>query len=100
MTITGLFNHFLQITLDRANCMLFSFLAQVNGIPKGYSITYLRWWMAIHLAQNVKTLSVNIFYMLNTCSHYRDFPGKVIKVHIETSNLCASVRYSPGKVIL
>ena len=60
--------------------MLLSFLAQVKGVPKDYSITYLRWWMAIHLAKNVETLWVNIFYILNTHSHYRDFPGKVIKV--------------------
>ena len=59
--------------------MLLSLLAQVKGVPKEYSITYLRRWMAIHLAQNVETLWVNIFY-INTCSHYMDFPRKVIKI--------------------
>ena len=67
--------------------MLLSFLAQVKGVPKDYSITYLRRWMAIHLAQNVETLWVNIFYILNTCSHYMDFPGKVIKVQYRNFNL-------------
>ena len=32
---------FLQITLDRANCMLLSFLSQIQSVPKDYSITYI-----------------------------------------------------------
>ena len=63
--------------------MLLALLSQVKGVPKDYSVTYLRRWMAIHLAKNVDYFWVKNFYMLNTFIH-RYFPGKV---NIETSNL-------------
>ena len=65
ITVTELLNHFLcffkQITLDRANCLLLAVLSQVKGVPKDYSVTYLRRWMAIHLAKNVDYLWVKFF---------------------------------------
>ena len=61
--ISNVRNHFpfLQITLDRTNCMLLSFLSQIQSVPKDYSITYIRRWMAIHMANNVDYLLVIIF---------------------------------------
>ena len=63
IVISYVHNHFpfLQITLDRANCMLLSFLSQIQSVPKDYSITYIRRWMAIHMANNVGYLWVIIF---------------------------------------
>ena len=41
--------------------MLLSFLSQIQSVPKDYSITYIRRWMAIHMANNVDYLWVIIF---------------------------------------
>ena len=41
--------------------MLLAFLSQVKGVPKDYSVTYLRRWMVIQLAKNVDYLWVKIF---------------------------------------
>ena len=52
--------------------MLLSFLSQIQSVPKDYSITYARRWMAIHMATNVDYLRVIIFTF-----NYMYFPGKV-----------------------
>ena len=62
--------------------MLLSFLSQIQSVPKDYSITYVRRWMAIHMANNVDYLWV-IFFSFNT------FTTCIFleKSNIETSNL-------------
>ena len=88
IVISDIHNHFplLQITLDRANCMLLSFLSQIQSVPKDYSITYIRRWMAIHMANNVDYLWVIIFTFntFTTCI-FLEKPQKT-----ETSNLYAT----------
>ena len=73
IVISNIRNHFpfLQITLDRANCMLLSFLSQIQSVPKDYCITYIRRWMAIHMANNVDYLwviSLHLIHLLHVFS--------------------------------
>ena len=41
----------LQISNDKANCGIYSILAQIQGVPEDYSANHFRRWMAVHLLQ-------------------------------------------------
>ena len=41
----------LQISNDKANCGIYSILAQIQGVPEDYSANHFRRWMVVHLLQ-------------------------------------------------
>ena len=41
----------LQISNDKANCGIYSILAQIQGVPEDYSANHMRRWMVVHLLQ-------------------------------------------------
>ena len=41
----------LQISNDKANCGIYSILAQIQGVPEDYSAKHFRRWMVVHLLQ-------------------------------------------------
>ena len=47
-----------QMPVDRGNCAILAFMAQVNNIPIDMRAIHIRRWMAVYLLENYVELNV------------------------------------------